>query len=91
MTSPPVVTPASDSRKQRGNDKGLSPGDKEDTVRRPRFGVQMFPYHNAAHNPTLQFEDDLQLVQLLDRLGFDEAWCGEHHSTGPLMLADRAL
>lgn len=47
-----------------------------------RFGVQVFPYHQPHHNPTLQFEEDLQLVEHVDRLGFDEVWFGEHHSTG---------
>lgn len=30
----------------------------------------------------LQFQRDLDLVEHLDRLGYDEFWCGEHHSTG---------
>ncbi len=30
----------------------------------------------------LQFQSDLALVAHLDRLGFDEFWCGEHHSSG---------
>lgn len=47
-----------------------------------RFGAMIFPYHNPRHNPTLQFEEDLDLVQHLDRIGFDEVWFGEHHSTG---------
>ena len=33
-------------------------------------------------NPTACFERDLELMQRLDRLGFDEAWIGEHHSAG---------
>ena len=28
------------------------------------------------------FERDLELMELLDRLGFHEAWIGEHHSAG---------
>ncbi|WP_220187421.1 LLM class flavin-dependent oxidoreductase [Pseudonocardia pini] len=60
-------------------------------MRRLRFGVQIFPYHNPTHNPTLQFEEDLQLVEHLDRLGFDEAWCGEHHSTGWESIASPEL
>jgi limonene 1,2-monooxygenase len=31
----------------------------------------------------LQFRRDLDLVELLDKLGYDEFWCGEHHSTSP--------
>ncbi len=30
----------------------------------------------------LQIERDLKLAELLDELGLDEFWCGEHHSTG---------
>jgi limonene 1,2-monooxygenase len=30
----------------------------------------------------LQFQRDIDLVEHLDRLGYDEFWCGEHHSTG---------
>ena len=30
----------------------------------------------------LQYRRDLDLVEQLDKLGFDEFWCGEHHSTG---------
>ena len=28
------------------------------------------------------FEQDMELIRLLDRLGYDEAWIGEHHSGG---------
>jgi len=30
----------------------------------------------------LQFRRDLDLVEQLDALGYDEFWCGEHHSSG---------
>src|SRR4029450_12355403 len=38
-------------------------------------------------NPTYSLERDLELVQHLDRLGFDEAWFGEHHSAGYEIIA----
>lgn len=47
-----------------------------------RFGVFFAPYHEPRENPTLALERDLDLIALLDRLGYDEAWVGEHHSTG---------
>jgi len=47
-----------------------------------KFGVQIFPYHKPWIDPTAQFEDDLLLIEHLDRLGYDQVWIGEHHSTG---------
>jgi len=47
-----------------------------------RFGIFMAPFHRVGENPTLGFERNLELIQWLDRLGFDEAWIGEHHSAG---------
>src|SRR5882724_5387827 len=38
--------------------------------------------HPVGQNPTLSIHRDLELIQHLDRLGFDEAWIGEHHSSG---------
>lgn len=35
----------------------------------------------------LQFQRDLDFVEHLDKLGFDEFWCGEHHSSGWEMIA----
>jgi limonene 1,2-monooxygenase len=47
-----------------------------------RFGVFLAPFHRVGENPTLAFERDLQLIEWLDALGYDEAWIGEHHSGG---------
>jgi limonene 1,2-monooxygenase len=47
-----------------------------------RFGMFLPPMHPTGQNPTLTMHRDIQLVQHLDRLGFDEAWIGEHHSSG---------
>jgi limonene 1,2-monooxygenase len=49
---------------------------------RLRFGIFLAPFHPVGQNPTLALERDLQLIEHLDRLGFDEAWFGEHHSAG---------
>jgi limonene 1,2-monooxygenase len=47
----------------------------------------MGPFHATNLDPTYALERDLQLVTLLDRLGFDEAWIGEHHSGGFEIIA----
>ena len=47
-----------------------------------RHGIFLAPFHSVRENPTLAFERDLELMQHLDALGFDEAWIGEHHSAG---------
>jgi limonene 1,2-monooxygenase len=49
---------------------------------RMKFGVFMAPFHRPGENPTLALERDLELLQWLDILGFDEAYIGEHHSAG---------
>jgi limonene 1,2-monooxygenase len=54
---------------------------------RLRFGAFLAPHHPLGESPTLQFQSDLDLVTHLDRLGYDEFWCGEHHSTGWEMIA----
>jgi limonene 1,2-monooxygenase len=47
-----------------------------------RFGVVLTPLHSAKVSPTLAIRQDIELMELLDNLGFDEAWIGEHHSGG---------
>ncbi|PBC43742.1 LLM class flavin-dependent oxidoreductase [Rhodococcus sp. ACPA4] len=49
---------------------------------RLRFGAFVAPHHAVGQNPTLALQRDLELVEHLDRLDFDEAWIGEHHSAG---------
>ena len=45
-------------------------------------GIFMAPYHDVDENPTVALRRDLELIEHIDRLGFKEAWFGEHHSTG---------
>ena len=47
-----------------------------------RFGIFLAPFHPVRENATLALERDFELVQHLDRLGYEEAWIGEHHSAG---------
>lgn len=49
---------------------------------RMRFGIFLAPFHKPGINPTLALEQDLELLQWLDRCGYDEAWGEEHHSAG---------
>lgn len=52
-----------------------------------RFGNFMAPFHPTGQNPTLAIERDLELIVAMDRLGFHEAWIGEHHSAGFEIIA----
>ncbi|MBM4440783.1 MAG: LLM class flavin-dependent oxidoreductase [Candidatus Rokubacteria bacterium] len=49
---------------------------------RLNFGAFLAPHHPIGEHPMLQFRRDLDLVERLDTLGYDEFWCGEHHSSG---------
>lgn len=59
--------------------------------RRMKFGIFLAPFHRVGENPTLALKRDLQLIQHLDALGYDEAWIGEHHSFGRELIADPAV
>ncbi len=52
-----------------------------------RFGIFLAPFHPVGQNPTLALHDDLAWIEHLDRLGYDEAWIGEHHSAGYEIIA----
>jgi limonene 1,2-monooxygenase len=52
-----------------------------------RFGLFHGPHHATNLDPTYAFQRDLMLMEHLDRLGFDEAWIGEHHSGGFEIIA----
>src|SRR5947208_3610217 len=47
-----------------------------------RHGIFLPPFHPNEENPTQCLERDLELIGWLDKLGFHEAWIGEHHSAG---------
>lgn len=55
------------------------------------FGIFIAPYHAIREEPYLMFERDLELIEWCDRLGFDEAWVGEHHSGGWETIGDPLL
>jgi limonene 1,2-monooxygenase len=54
---------------------------------RMKFGAFLAPHHPIGEHPTLQFRSDIAFAKRLDELGFDEFWCGEHHSTGWEVIA----
>ena len=54
---------------------------------RLRFGAFIAPFHPIDENPTLAIQRDLELVEWLDELGYDEAWIGEHHSASYELIA----
>ena len=56
-----------------------------------RFGAFLAPHHTIGENPALQIQSDLELAVHLDRLGYDEFWCGEHHSSGWEMIGSPEL
>src|SRR5476651_2429951 len=52
-----------------------------------RSGIFLAPFHNLEENRTLSLQRDMELVELLDRLNYHEAWVGEHHSGGFEIIA----
>ncbi len=58
---------------------------------RMRFGAFLAPFHGLGDNPTLALERDMQLVEILEDLDYDEAWIGEHHSGGAEIIGSPEL
>ena len=56
-----------------------------------RNGIFLVPFHPVDEDPTLCLQRDLELIEHLDRLGYDEAWIGEHHSAGYEIIASPEL
>src|SRR6476619_1105487 len=77
-STPPVMLRCTQRRNhmaQTGNHKGLT------------FGIFLAPFHRVGENPTLAMARDMELIEWLDWLGYDEAWVGEHHSAGWEVIA----
>lgn len=54
-----------------------------------RFGMFMPPFNSPpTQNATSSLQRNIETIQLLDRVGYDEAWIGEHHSAGTEIIAD---
>src|SRR5271156_6225072 len=52
-----------------------------------RFGYFIAPFHRAGTNPTLALQRDLEFIEHLDAVGYDEVWLGEHHSAGSEIIS----
>jgi limonene 1,2-monooxygenase len=51
------------------------------------FGIFLAPFHRIGENPTLALNRDMELIEWMDHLGYDEVWIGEHHSAGWELIA----
>lgn len=58
---------------------------------RMKFGVFIPPQNRVGLNPNLAIRRCVELIEHLDRFGFDEAWVGEHHSGGAELIASPEL
>ncbi|MGW0161663.1 LLM class flavin-dependent oxidoreductase [Mycobacterium sp. NPDC003323] len=55
------------------------------------FGAFLAPWHLPTSDAHFSIQNDLELVEHLDRLGFAEFWMGEHHSGGVEIIASPEL
>ena len=60
-------------------------------MRRLRWGIFLAPFHAITENATTTLDRDMELIELLDRFGYNEAWIGEHHSGGFEIIASPEL
>jgi limonene 1,2-monooxygenase len=51
------------------------------------FGIFLAPFHRIGENPTVAMNRDMELIEWMDWLGYDEVWVGEHHSAGWEIIA----
>lgn len=56
-----------------------------------RHGIFLAPFHPVDEDPALCLQRDLELIEWLDQLGYEEAWIGEHHSAGFEIIASPEL
>jgi limonene 1,2-monooxygenase len=56
-----------------------------------RNGIFLAPFHPLDQDPTEALQRDLELIEALDRFGYEEAWVGEHHSAGFEIIASPEL
>ena len=56
-----------------------------------KFGVFIPPQNRVGLNPNLAIRRCVELIEHLDRFGYDEAWVGEHHSGGAELISSPEL
>ena len=56
-----------------------------------RHGIFLAPYHSMEESPATCYQQDFELLEWMDRLGFHEAWIGEHHSAGYEIISSPEL
>src|SRR5690554_4718226 len=56
-----------------------------------RSGIFLAPFHPVDEDPTLAIRRDIELIEWLDKIGFEEAWIGEHHSAGYEIISSPEL
>jgi alkanesulfonate monooxygenase SsuD/methylene tetrahydromethanopterin reductase-like flavin-dependent oxidoreductase (luciferase family) len=54
---------------------------KQQSLQRLRLGMFVMPIHDPAKPLTRCLDEDLELAVACERLGFDEFWVGEHHTS----------
>ena len=72
-------------------DRDLTEGKRSMAGLALRSGIFLAPFHPVAEDPTLAIRRDIELIEWLDRLGYEEAWIGEHHSAGFEIIASPEL
>lgn len=56
-----------------------------------RYGIFLGPHHPVDEDPTYLIHRDFELMEWIDKLGFAEAWIGEHHSGGFELISSPEL
>ena len=82
--APPTPEPRTPGPQPPGSRRSGPPMRQEEfRVPKLRFGIFMPPFNSpSTQNPTTSLQRNMETIQLIDRLGYDEAWIGEHHSAG---------
>ncbi len=53
-----------------------------------KLGLFMMPLHDPKRNYTEILQQDREAILLAERLGYDEAWVGEHYSAATEPIPD---